>query len=431
MLDLKYVRDNLEEVRAAMEKRGGKAYFDGFSDKEQKRRSLLQEIEGLRNTRNVVSDKIAGLRKNGEDAQASIDEMRKVSEQIKHLDKSLSEVEKDIHEFLVSLPNLPHPDVPAGKDETDNKLERQVGAPREFDFGIKPHWEIGEALGIFDFKRASKIAGARFPLYLGSGARLERALINFMLDIHINEHGYTETLPPFIANSTSLTGTGQLPKFEEDLFKLAGWDYYMIPTSEVPMANIYAGEILAETDLPIRFTAHTPCFRSEAGSYGKDTKGLIRQHQFNKVELVKYTAPETSYDELESLLADAEVILKRLELPYQVVTLCSGDLGFAAAKTYDIEVWMPGQEKYREISSCSNCESFQARRAGIRFKRQGEKKPKFLHTLNGSGLAVGRTFAAILENCQNEDGTVSVPEALQPYMGGQKTIQNESGQLPR
>jgi seryl-tRNA synthetase len=301
-----------------------------------------------------------------------------------------------------------------------------VGTPRTFDFPIKAHWDIGEDLGILDFARAAKITGARFPLYMGSGARLERALISFMLDIHTTEHGYTETLPPFIVSRKSLYGTGQLPKFEADLFKIEGLDYFLIPTSEVPMANIYSNEILKEEDLPIKFTAHTPCFRSEAGSHGKDTRGLIRQHQFNKVELVKYTTPETSTAELESLLLNAETILQRLELPYQVVTLCSGDLGFSATRTYDIEVWMPGQDCYREISSCSNCEAFQARRAKIKFRRAGQKKPEFVHTLNGSGLAVGRTVAALLENFQQADGSVIIPEALRPYMGGKEVITNET-----
>jgi seryl-tRNA synthetase len=313
-----------------------------------------------------------------------------------------------------------------GKDDTENRLEKTWGTPRFFDFQIKDHADIAENLGILNLKCAAKLTGARFPLYIGAGARLERALINFMLDIHITEHGYTEVLPPFIVNKETMTGTGQLPKFEEDLFKLEGWDYYLIPTSEVPMTNIPAGEILDESTLPMKFTAFTPCFRSEAGSYGKDTKGLIRQHQFNKVEMVKITSPETSFDELESLLANAEDILQRLELPYQVVTLCTGDLGFSATKTYDIEVWMPGQDKYREISSCSNCLDFQARRANIRFRRENAKKPEFCHTLNGSGLAVGRTFAAILENYQMKDGTVKVPKALVPYMGGIEIIEYES-----
>jgi seryl-tRNA synthetase len=425
MLDLKYVRENLGEVEKAVGKRGGKVDFAWFSKVEVRRREILQNIETLRNRRNTASDKIAEMKKAGKDAQSMVEETRKVSQEIKELEKVLSEVEVSINDFLIALPNIPHPDVPIGQDEEDNILLKMHGTPPTFDFEIKPHWEIGENLGILDFVRAAKLAGSRFPLYFGSGARLERALISFMLDIHINEHGYKEILPPLIVNSRTMTGTGQLPKFEEDLFKLEGLDYYLIPTSEVPMANIYANEIIDEKRLPIKFTAFTPCFRSEAGSYGRDTKGLIRQHQFNKVELVKYTTPESSYDELESLLKNAETILQRLELPYKVVTLCSGDLGFAATKTYDIEVWMPGQDKYREISSCSNCETFQAKRAGIKYRKKDQKKPEFVHTLNGSGLAVGRTFAAILENCQQSDGSVLIPKALQSYMGGQKVIQNE------
>ncbi len=426
MLEIKYVRENLEEVKQALAKRAGKADFEGFARAEKKRRELLQQIEALRHQRNTASDKIAEMKRNKQDAGTSILEMRTVSEEIKTLDKTLAEQDDFIRQFMMSIPNMPHPDVPMGASDADNRLEKKVGTPPRFDFPVKAHWDIGEDLGILDFPRAAKITGARFPLYLGSGARLERALISFMLDLHTSEHGYTETLPPFIVNRESLEGTGQLPKFEEDLFKIEGQEYYLIPTSEVPMANIYRGEILDEESLPIKFTAYTPCFRSEAGSHGKDTRGLIRQHQFNKVELVKYTTPESSYEELESLLANAETVLKRLGLPYQVVTLCSGDLGFSATRTYDIEVWMPGQDTYREISSCSNCEAFQARRANIKFRRAGQKKLEFVHTLNGSGLAVGRTVAAILENFQQPDGSVVIPEVLRPYMGGKETITNET-----
>lgn len=425
MLDIKLIKNDLDHVIKGMEKRGAEIDFSGFLKHEDARKKYLLETEELRHQRNTASDEIARMKKAGEDAQPSIDRMRSVSERIKELDKSLGDVENRIREFLISLPNLPAEDVPKGKDDTENRLEKTWGSPREFDFKIKDHADIGEDLGIIDLGRAAKLAGARFPLYMGAGARLERALINFMLDIHTTEHGYREALPPFIVNRTTMTGTGQLPKFEEDLFKLEGWDYYLIPTSEVPITNIYAKEILDGDVLPLKFTAYTPCFRSEAGSYGRDTKGLIRHHQFNKVEMVKVTSPDTSFDELESLLANAETILQRLELPYRVVTLCTGDLGFSATKTYDIEVWMPGQDKYREISSCSNCLDFQARRANIKFKRKGAKKPEFCHTLNGSGLAVGRTFAAILENCQQADGTVKVPEALVPYMGGLEVIEHE------
>ncbi|SDT87077.1 serine--tRNA ligase [Desulfobacula phenolica] len=429
MLDLKYVKNNLEIVKNGMEKRKAKLDFTSLLKNDDKRKALLLEIEELRHKRNMVSDEIAKIKKSGQDAGYLIEKMRDVSETIKKLDKELSTIKETIYEFLISIPNIPHEDVPMGKDDTQNRLEKTHGQPKQFDFKVKPHWEIGEDLGILDFTRAAKLTGARFPLYIGKGARLERALINFMLDIHSSQHGYTEALPPFIVNKTTMTGTGQLPKFEEDLFKIEGLDYYLIPTSEVPITNIYANEILDESMLPCKFTAYTPCFRSEAGSYGRDTKGLIRQHQFNKVEMVKLTTPETSFDELQSLLANAEKILQLLELPYQVVTLCTGDLGFSATKTYDLEVWMPGQDdqgKYREISSCSNCLDFQARRANIRFRRKGNKKPEYVHTLNGSGLAVGRTFAAILENYQQADGSVLIPDALIPYMGGQKVICHEA-----
>jgi len=425
MLDLKFINTHLEAVKNGINKRRIKIDFTLLSDNDEKRKALLLKIEELRHTRNTVSDEIAKLKKSRDNADSLIEKMRDVSDTIKTLDKALTAIETAIQDFLIFLPNIPHEDVPVGKDETENRLERTYGEPRKFDFEVKPHWEIGENLGILDLARASKLAGARFPLYFGNGARLERALINFMLDTHVSQHGYTETLPPFIVNRATMTGTGQLPKFEEDLFKLEGWDYFLIPTSEVPMTNIYANEIIDESLLPCKFTAYTPCFRSEAGSYGKDTKGLIRQHQFNKVELVKLTTPESSFEELESLVANAEKILQLLELPYQVISLCTGDLGFSAAKTYDIEVWMPSQNKYREISSCSNCLDFQARRAGIRFRRKGGKKPEYVHTLNGSGLAVGRTFAAILENNQNSDGSVVIPEILIPYMGGQKIIRHD------
>ena len=377
MLDLKYVKNNLDDVKKGVEKRGAKIDFTSFLDDDDKRRALCLESESLRHKRNVVSDDIAAMKKAGKDAKSIIDEMKRVSQTIKKFDKELLIVEKSIQDFLISLPNIPHEDVPLGEDDSENRLEKTHGSPKEFDFNARPHWTLGEALNILDFARAAKLAGSRFPLYLGQGAKLERALINFMLDIHTSEHGYTETLPPFIVNRQTMTGTGQLPKFEEDLFKIAGWDYYLIPTSEVPMTNIYSNEIIDESILPCKFTAYTPCFRSEAGSYRRDTKGLIRQHQFNKVEMVKLTTPETSFEELASMLANAEKILQLLELPYQVVTLCTGDLGFSATKTFDIEVWMPGQDsgrgKYREISSCSNCLDFQARRAGIRFRRKRTK----------------------------------------------------------
>lgn len=428
MLNLKYIKSNLDLVRKGMEKRKANIDFTTLLNNDEIRLKLLQEIEALRNKRNTVSDEIAKIKKSGGNADDVIAEMRTVSETIKRLDKDLAAVNDKIDDFLIQVPNIPHDDVPEGKDDSENRLEKTIGTPGQFNFTPLAHWDIGENLGILDLGRAAKLTGSRFPLYMGAGAKLERALINFMLDIHTAQHGYTETLPPFIVNQQTMIGTGQLPKFEEDLFKLEGWNYYLIPTSEVPMTNIYSKEIIDESKLPCKFTAYTPCFRSEAGSHGRDTRGLIRQHQFNKVELVKLTRPEDSFDELESMLANAEKILQLLELPYQVVTLCTGDLGFSATKTYDIEVWMPGQDegkgKYREISSCSNCLDFQARRANIRFRRETTRKPEFVHTLNGSGLAVGRTFCAILENYQQADGSVRIPEVLIPYMGGLEEIKN-------
>ncbi len=418
MLDIKNIRENLSLIKKGLKNRNADINLDEIILSDNKRKEILFELEDLRYKRNSVSDQIAELKKAKADAEKIILEMRKVSARIKTLEKDLSKIQSDINQKLILIPNIPHLSVPQGKSEADNKLVKKEGEPKNFDFEPKAHWDIGEALNILDFERAAKITGARFPLYYGAGARLERALINFMLDIHTIEHGYKETLPPFIVNRNSMTATGQLPKFEEDLFKIKGIDYFLIPTAEVPVTNIYGNEILTEAELPILHTAYTPCFRSEAGSYGKDTKGLIRQHQFNKVELVKFVKPEDSYNELETLLKNAEEILKRLKLPYRVITLCAGDLGFSAAKTYDIEVWLPAQGVYREISSCSNFEDFQARRANIRFKREGKKKTQFIHTLNGSGLAVGRTFAAILENFQQPNGSVTIPDALIPYMNG-------------
>jgi len=416
MLEIKFVRQNLSEVQQALSFRGDKFDLSPFEKTDAKRREILLEIDKLRHQRNVVSEQIARMKKKGENVDNLMLNMREVASQIKKLDISLSENEEKINNILIRLPNIPHKSVPAGKDSFENPVIKQVGKLPDFDFEAKHHWVIGEQLNILDFERASKITGARFPLYFGAGARLERSLISFMLDVHTTKHGYKEVLPPFIVNKGSMTNTGQLPKFEEDLFKLQGWDYYLIPTAEVPVTNIHQKEVLDEEFLPILYTAYSPCFRSEAGSYGKDTRGLIRQHQFNKVEMVKFAKPETSYDELEKLLDNAETILKLLKLPYRVVTLCAGDLGFSAAKTYDIEVWMPAQGVYREISSCSNFESFQARRANIRYKEKGKKGTKFVHTLNGSGLAVGRTVAAILENYQEADMSVLIPEALQDYM---------------
>ena len=422
MLEIKYLRQNLSAVQEALKTRGHQADLVAFQKWDDERRTVLQEIESLRHERNVVSDRIAEMKKAGKDAEAIVIEMRAVSSKIKDLDKKLSQSQEAIDDFLLGLPNIPHATVPIGKDETENPEVRTVGPVPEFEFEPQPHWEIGSRLKILDLDRAARITGARFPLYFGAGARLERALINFMLDTHTGEYGYLEVLPPFIVNRESMTHTGQLPKFEEDLFKLSNWEYFLIPTAEVPLTNIHQGEILDEDQLPICYAAYTPCFRSEAGSYGKDTRGLIRQHQFNKVELVKFSHPESSYNELESLLNNAESILKKLDLPYRVVELCTGDLGFSAAKTYDIEVWIPAQGVYREISSCSNFEDFQARRANIRYKPKGKKGTALVHTLNGSGLAVGRTVAAILENFQQADGSVTIPEKLQPYMAGIEKI---------
>jgi seryl-tRNA synthetase len=417
MLEIKFVRENLSAVQQSLSARGVTVDIGFFKKCDAERRKVLREIEDLRHRRNVVSDRVATMKKKGEDTETLVAEMRQVSGRIKELDVKLTEVEAKVNEFLFEIPNIPHSSVPVGKDSNDNPILKRMGDPVKFDFKPKPHWEIGQELGILDFERAAKITGARFPLYIDAGSKLERALINFMLDVHTREHHYIEILPPFIVNRQSMTHTGQLPKFEEDLFKLEGWDYFLVPTAEVPVTNIHQAEILDEALLPIYYTAYTPCFRSEAGSYGKDTRGLIRQHQFNKVELVKFTRPETSYAELETLLDNAESILQRLNIPYQVVNLCTGDLGFSAAKTYDIEVWMPAQGVYREISSCSNFESFQARRANIRFKRKGQKGTELVHTLNGSGLAIGRTVAAILENYQQADGSVIIPDALRAYMG--------------
>lgn len=422
MLEIKFVRQNLENVRKALAQRGATVDWDGFIAADNQRKNILGEIEQLRHQRNVVSEEIAKLKKEKGDAGQHVIEMREVGDRIKALEGELAGYDETLDAIMMSMPNVPHASVPVGKDERDNPVIKTHGQPTEFDFDPQAHWDIGQRLGILDFTRAARIAGARFPLYLGAGAQLERALINFMLTVHTVEHGYTEVLPPFLVNRQTMTNTGQLPKFAEDLFKIENWDYFLIPTAEVPVTNIHQGEVLDSEQLPIYYTAYTPCFRSEAGSYGKDTRGLIRQHQFNKVELVKFSTPEDSYAELETLLANAESILDRLELPYRVITLCTGDLGFSAAKTYDIEVWMPSQGVYREISSCSNFEDFQARRANIRFKRKGQKGTQLVHTLNGSGLAVGRTLAAILENCQQADGSVIIPEALRPYMGGKGKI---------
>jgi seryl-tRNA synthetase len=422
MLDLKFVRANLDLIANMVKHRDYELDLSRFQSLDEKRRSILTTLEGLRYQRNKVSDHIAAMKKAGEDTSSVISEMKAVSKKIKELEAEMPEITDELDKLLLIIPNIPHKSVVVGKDSDDNPIIRKWGETRDFDIDPLPHWEIGEKLGILDFSRAAKIAGSRFSLQSGLGAALERALINFMLDIHTTYHGYTETLPPFLVNSDSMTGTGQLPKFKEDLFKVDGWDLFLIPTAEVPVTNIHRDEVLSVDVLPIKYVSYTPCFRSEAGSYGKDTRGLIRQHQFNKVELVTFCHPEDSYQELESLTADAEDILQRLELPYRVVSLCTGDLGFAAAKTYDLEVWLPGQHLYREISSCSNFTDFQARRANIRFKRKERSGTELVHTLNGSGLAVGRTLVAILENYQQPDGNVVIPEALRPYLNGVSMI---------
>jgi seryl-tRNA synthetase len=422
MLDVKLLRENLAEVKKRLADRQLDISFDAWAELDQRQRALKAKIEALKARKNQASEEIARLKREKQPIEPVLQEMKEVAQEIEQLEGELKKTEEEIGPFLLRLPNLPHPSVPVGKDERENEEVRRWGAPPTFSFKPKPHWEIGEALGILDFERGAKITGARFTLYKGAGARLERALINFMLDLHTREHGYQEVLPPFIVNRESMTGTGQLPKFEEDLFRLKDEDYFLIPTAEVPVTNIYRGEILAEAQLPISCVAYTPCFRREAGSYGKDTRGLIRQHQFNKVELVKFAKPDDSYDHLERLLRDAETVLQRLGLPYRVMVLSTGDIGFAAAKTYDIEVWVPSQQMYREISSCSNFEAFQARRAEIRYRTTGGKV-QYVHTLNGSGLAVGRTLVAILENYQQEDGSVVIPEALRPYMDGVSKIE--------
>ena len=422
MLDIKFVRDNLDAVRQMLINRNNSFSLDGFAELEKERRNILQTAEKLKEQRNTASKEIAVMKKNGEDATEAIEKMRGVGDEIAKLDGELKEIETKLRDILLNVPNMPKDDVPIGKDETENVEVRKWGQPREFSFAPKAHWEIGEQLDLLDAERAAKVTGARFTFYKGLGARLERACINFMMDLHANKHGYTEMLAPYIVNRDSMIGTGQLPKFAEDMFKVEGMDYYLVPTAEVPTTNYHREEILSAENLPEYYSAYTACFRAEAGSAGRDTRGLIRQHQFNKVELIKFCTPETSWAELESMVDAAEDVLRTLNIPYRVIQLCTGDMSFTSAKTYDIEVWMPSQECYREISSCSNCLDYQARRANIKFRRDKKSKPEFVHTLNGSGLAVGRTVAAVLENCQNEDGTVNIPDALVPYMGGVTVI---------
>lgn len=423
MLDMKYVRNNFDEVKRRLAHRGEDlSELDKFGELDVRRRELIAETEQLKAKRNEVSKEISVLKREKKDAEAAIASMREVGDEISKLDKELKEIEETLDQIMLSIPNLPHASVPVGEDEDDNVEARKWGTVPEFSFEAQPHWDVATNLDILDFERAAKVTGSRFVFYKGLGARLERALLNFMMDLHADKHGYQEMLPPYIVNRMSMTGTGQLPKFEEDAFKLEGWDYFLVPTAEVPVTNYHRDEILTVDDLPKKYVAFSASFRSEAGSAGRDTRGLIRQHQFNKVELVNFVKPEDSYETLEKLTGEAEKVLQLLELPYRVMSMCTGDLGFTAAKKYDIEVWIPSQDTYREISSCSNFEDFQARRAGIRFRREANGKAEFVHTLNGSGLALGRTVAAILENYQQEDGSVVVPEVLRAYMGGVEVI---------
>jgi seryl-tRNA synthetase len=417
MIDPKIIREKVGIVQESLDKRGASFDMERLLATDEKRRGLIRESEKMKNEKNELSNEIARLKKSGSIPPDKIDHLKALGRDIEKIEQSLRETEKAWDDMIMVIPNIPHDSVPVGTSEEDNKVVKTWGEKPLFSFEPQPHWEIGEKLDILDFKRAAKITGSRFTLYKSFGALLERALINFMLDLHTREHGYTEVLPPFMVNRETMTGTGQLPKFEEELFKLEGLDYFLIPTAEVPVTNIFSNEILKEDVLPIKYVAYTPCFRKEAGAHGKDTRGLTRQHQFNKVELVKFSSPETSYEELENLLLDAEDVLKRLNIHYRVSLLCTNDLGFSSAKTYDIEVWLPGQNVYREISSCSNFETFQARRAKIRY-RKDNGKTEFVHTLNGSGLAIGRTVMAVMENYQTEDGAIAVPEALRPYVNG-------------
>jgi seryl-tRNA synthetase len=428
MLDPAYVRDHQDEVRRGLASRG--VNVDGDLEQlatlENRRRRLIPELEGLKRDQNAAGDEVARAKRQGKDASAIFEANRQRSQQIRQLGIELDQVEHQRTKLLMTLPNIPHASVPLGKSEAENVVVRTWGEPTTFDFEPQAHWDLGPALGIIDFERATRMSGARFSVLLGAGARLSRALVDFMLDVHTREHGYVEVSPPYMVNRASLEGTGQLPKMEADLFKIGGeWDLFLIPTAEVPLTNLHRSEILRGDQLPLKYAAYSPCFRSEAGSYGRDVRGIIRQHQFEKVEMVKITSPETSYDELESMTLNAEELLKRLGLPHRTVVLCTGDVGFSMAKTYDVEVWLPGQKAYKEISSCSNAEAFQARRANIKFKAAGGGKPEFVHTLNGSGLPIGRTLVAILENCQQKDGSVIVPEVLRPYMRGLEVIKPE------
>ncbi len=422
MLDLKMIRQDPDQLAEALKKRNSKVDIHYFLTLDKKRREILGVAEELKSKQNAASKLIPQYKKEGKDTSALMTEMKEIAAQVKGYDAEVSVIDEEMQAILMGIPNIPNDRVPVGESDADNEEIRRVGIPTQFDFAAKPHWELGEQLGLLDVERAGKVTGTRFTFYKGAGARLERAIYNFMLDLHVDEHGYTEIFPPYMVNRTSMTGTGQLPKFEDQAFKIADTDYFLIPTAEVPVTNYYRDEILDGSKLPIKYCAYSACFRSEAGAAGRDTRGLIRQHQFNKVELVKFTTPETSYEELEKLTNDAEDVLVRLGLPYRVVRLCTGDLGFSSAMTYDIEVWMPSYNRYVEISSCSDFESFQARRAGIRYKMNNGDKAQYVHTLNGSGLAVGRTTAAILENYQQADGSILIPEVLRKYMGGMERI---------
>ncbi|HOQ09782.1 MAG TPA: serine--tRNA ligase [Syntrophomonadaceae bacterium] len=425
MLDAKMIRSNPEKVEAALRKRNITGALDEFLKLDERRRQILVRVEELKSFRNKSSQEVGKLKKAGQDPTELMERVREVGKEIAALDDEVKDVEAQLERILLNIPNLPHESVPVGPDENSNVEVRRWGEPRQFDFEPKAHWDIGPALDILDFERAAKLSGARFTVYKGLGARLERAVINFFLDVHTQQHGYREILPPFMVSADCMTGTGQLPKFAEDMFKVEGRELYLIPTAEVPLTNLYREEILDGADLPLYLTAYTPCFRAEAGSHGRDTRGIIRQHQFNKVELVKIVEPQHSYEELEKMTANAEKVLQLLGLPYRVVLLSTGDMGFSSAKTYDLEVWMPSYQEYKEISSCSNCEDFQARRANIRYRPGPKEKPQYVHTLNGSGVAVGRTVAAILENYQQEDGSVVIPEVLRPYMGGIEVIKRQ------
>lgn len=422
MLDIKYVRDHLDEVKAFLLARNHSFKVEDIIELDSKRRELISSVEQLKAERNAGSKKVGAAKARGEDTSSIMEDMKKIGEKIKAFDLDVASVDEKLVDLMKQIPNRPHSSVPVGSDEDDNVEVIRWGTPREFDFTPLPHWDLGESLGILDFKRGVKLSGSRFTVMAGAGARLERAIQNFMLDLHTDKHGYREINPPFVVNSDAMTGTGQLPKFADDLYRISEDDLWMIPTAEVPLTNLHSGEILEEDQLPLYYTAYTPCFRREAGSHGKDVRGIMRQHQFEKVEMVKLSRPETSYEELEKLTANAEEVLQLLNLPYRKITLCTGDMGFGASKTYDLEVWLPSQGKYREISSCSNCEDFQARRMNTRYRPSEGGKPRFVHTLNGSGLAIGRTLIAVLENYQTEDGSVKIPEALRPYMGGIEKI---------